>query len=154
MSRSVDRVREALAAAGVDTEIRELDASTRTAPEAAAAVGCELGAIVKSLVFRGHDTGVAVLALVRGSERADEEAVSALAGDRIERASPQFVREETGFAIGGVPPLGHGLTPLVDEGLLAYDEVWAAAGTPRALFGIAPQRLVEVTGGRVVRITP
>jgi prolyl-tRNA editing enzyme YbaK/EbsC (Cys-tRNA(Pro) deacylase) len=152
LSRSARRVQEALHAAGEHVEVRELSDSTRTAPEAAQAVGCELGAIVKALVFRGERSGDPVLALVSGANRADEEAIAAAVGEPIGRATPDFVRERTGFAIGGVAPVGHGLRPLVDADLLAFDEVWAAAGTPRALFAIAPARLVEVTGGEVAAI--
>ena len=152
LSRSAQRVQQALHAAGVDVEVRELSESTRTAPEAAEAVGCALGAIVKALVFRGERSGEAVLALVSGANRADEAAIAAAVGEPIGRATPDFVRERTGFAIGGVAPVGHGLRPLVDADLLSFDEVWAAAGTPRALFAIAPARLVEVTGGSVVAI--
>lgn len=152
MSRSARRVQEALHAAGVDVEVRELSESTRTAPEAAAAVGCDLGAIVKALVFRAERSGEAVLALVSGANRADEAAIAAAVGEPIGRATPEFVRETTGFAIGGVAPVGHGLRPLVDADLMRHAEVWAAAGTPRALFAIAPARLVEVTGGSVVAI--
>jgi prolyl-tRNA editing enzyme YbaK/EbsC (Cys-tRNA(Pro) deacylase) len=151
LPRSARRVQDALRELGLDVEVRELDASTRTAPEAAGAVGCEVGAIVKSLVFRGQ-SGEAVLALVSGANRADEGRVAALAGEPVARADPDYVRGATGFAIGGVPPVGHGLAPLVDEDLLAYEEVWAAAGTPRAVFGVAPSRLVEISGGRVAAL--
>ena len=129
LSRSARRVQEALHAAGVDVEVRELSDSTRTAPEAAEAVGCELGAIVKALVFRGERSGEAVLALVSGANRADEAAIAAAVGEPIGRATPDFVREATGFAIGGVPPVGHDLRPLVggDAARAVRDRAGAAA---------------------------
>jgi len=136
----------------VEVAARELPASTRTAPEAAAAVGCEVGAIVKSLVFRSGED--AVLVLVSGANRADEARLEAELGAPIERADADFVRAATGYSIGGVPPLGHPtpLRTLVDEDLLDHEVVWGAAGTPRSVFPIAPGELVGLTGGRVVRI--
>jgi prolyl-tRNA editing enzyme YbaK/EbsC (Cys-tRNA(Pro) deacylase) len=128
--------------------VRELDASTRTAPEAAAAVGCELGAIVKSLVFRGAESGEAVLVLVAGDNRADEERVAAVVGEPVGRADADFVRAATGYAIGGVAPVGHPapLRTVLDEDLMRFAEVWAAAGTPRAVFGVAPGALAAAVG--------
>jgi len=148
----VERVREALAGAGLATEVREMPASTRTAPEAAAAVGCTVGQIVKSLVFRGAVSGRPLLALVSGKNRADEAKLAAHFGEPIGRADADFVRERTGFAIGGVAPLGHAepVAPLVDRDLMAFGEVWAAAGAPNAVFPIAPADLLRATGGRVV----
>ena len=136
----------------MEVEARELPDSTRTAPEAAAAVGCEVGAIVKSLVFRVGDE--AVLALVSGGNRADESLLEAGFGAAVERADADFVRAATGYSIGGVPPIGHPrpLRTLVDEDLLGYDVVWAAAGTPHAVFPIEPHQLARLVGGRVVRL--
>lgn len=149
---SVQRVREALAAAGLGADVQELAASTRTAQEAAAAVGCTVAQIVKSLVFRGTVSDRVVLALVSGPNRADEQRLGALAGEPVARADAAFVRDRTGFAIGGVPPVGH-LTPprvLVDRTLLAFPVVWAAAGSPHAVFAVAPADLVRASGGEVV----
>ena len=131
--------------------VREFPAGTRTAAQAAAAVGCEVGAIVKALVFAAERP---LLALVAGANRADEDRLAAEAGGPVRRASPDYVREHTGYAIGGVSPVGHPapLPTLVDEDLLRHPVVWAAAGTPRCVFPIAPARLVEITGGRVVRL--
>jgi prolyl-tRNA editing enzyme YbaK/EbsC (Cys-tRNA(Pro) deacylase) len=147
LPRSARRVHAALEDAGVDAEIR-LVGDAHTAPEAAAIVGCELGAIVKTLVFRAADGGQPVLVLVSGSNRADE----ALLG--VSRADAGFVREVTGFAIGGVPPVAHAVAMrvLVDPDLLTYDEVWCAGGTPNTLFPIAPSELVRVTGGEVTAV--
>jgi prolyl-tRNA editing enzyme YbaK/EbsC (Cys-tRNA(Pro) deacylase) len=136
----------------VEVDARELPASTRTAPEAAAAVGCEVGAIVKSLVFRIGDE--AVLALVSGGNRADEALLEAGFGAAVERADAAFVRAATGYSIGGVPPIGHPrpLRTLVDEDLLRFPVVWGAAGTPRSVFPIAPDELARLAGGAVVRL--
>jgi prolyl-tRNA editing enzyme YbaK/EbsC (Cys-tRNA(Pro) deacylase) len=147
-------VQEALRALGLPADVRELDASTRTAPEAAAAVGCELGAIVKSLVFRGTGSGDPVLVLVSGDNRAVETRVAEEIGEPVARADADFVRAATGYAIGGVPPVGHPgpVRTLVDEDLLRFGEVWAAAGTPRAVFPIPPDALARAAGGRVTAI--
>jgi len=136
----------------VEVDARELPDSTRTAPEAAAAVGCEVGAIVKSLVFRRGDE--AVLALVSGANRADEGLLEAEFGAAVERADADFVRAATGYSIGGVPPIGHPapLRTLVDEDLLRHELVWAAAGTPRSVFPIEPRELAWLARGTVVRL--
>ena len=152
MKQSVQRVADALGAAGLAAEIRELSASTRTAEEAATAVGTTVPRIVKSLVFLADDTPI--LALVSGSNRLDTERLGTALGKRISRADAATVRAATGFAIGGVPPLGHA-TPvdvLIDRDLLQFDVVWAAAGTPHAVFPIAPADLVRATGGRVMEL--
>ena len=145
---AVDRVVAALARAGVDAEIREYPEGARTAQDAAAAVGCELGQICKSLVFRVGDDPLLVIA--SGSNRVDEGRFGGV------KADAAFVREQTGYVIGGVPPFAHArpMDTIVDEDLLAYDVVWAAAGTPRAVFPIAPGTLVAVSGGRVARVRP
>lgn len=154
LPRSARRVRDALAELGLDAEIRELPDSTRTAPEAAAAVGCPQGAIVKSMIFRGVSSGAAVLVLVSGDNRADEARVAAAVGEAVERPDADFVRAATGYAIGGVPPVGHPerLATLVDEDLLRFAEVWSAAGTPRTVFPAAPDALARVTGGTVLAL--
>ena len=154
LKASAQKVQEALAARGFANAVVELPASTRTAAEAAAAVGCEVGQIVKSLVFRGRQSGRAVLIVASGSHRVDEGAVRAVLGEEIEKATADFVREQTGFAIGGVPPLGHAheIATLVDEDLLRHEKIWAAAGHPQAVFPLTPAELVAMTGGKVARI--
>jgi len=154
LPRSARRVQEALRALGLPDEVRELDDSTRTAVEAAATVGVELGAIVKSLVFRRAATGDAVVVLVSGDNRADESLVSSALGEAVERADADFVRAATGYAIGGVPPVGHEspLRTLMDEDLLRFEVVWAAAGTPRAVFPVAPAELARAIGVEPVSI--
>ena len=126
---------------------------TRTAADAAAAIGCSVGQIVKSLVFR-RASGGALLVVASGSNRVDEEKLAALAGEPVVKADAAFVREATGFAIGGVPPAGHPapVETVVDEDLLAYEQVWAAAGTPRTVFPLTPDELVSMTGGRVADV--
>ena len=154
LKASARRVRDALAAKGVAFEIREFPASTRTSAEAAAAIGCEIGQIAKSLIFRAKKTDRPVLVMASGANRVDEKALAALVGEKIGRADADFVRRTTGFAIGGVPPLGHATPPvtLIDRDLLAFGEIWAAAGTPNAVFRLAPQDLCTLTGGQVANI--
>jgi prolyl-tRNA editing enzyme YbaK/EbsC (Cys-tRNA(Pro) deacylase) len=147
-------VQVALRALGLPADVRELDDSTRTAPEAAAAVGCELGAIVKSLVFRGASSGEPLLALVSGSNRADEALVAHAVGEPVERPDAAYVREATGYSIGGIPPVGHPapVRVVVDEDLLRFETVWAAAGNPHAVFPIASADLVRATDAAVTRL--
>jgi prolyl-tRNA editing enzyme YbaK/EbsC (Cys-tRNA(Pro) deacylase) len=147
-SRSVRRVEEAAAALGLAIQVRRFPEGTRTAPDAARAVGCEVGQIVKSLVFVAD--GRPILALTSGANRADVGKLAALTGaSAVRRATAEEAREATGFAIGGTPPFGHPrpLTVLVDRDLLGWPEVWAAAGAPDAVFGVAPEQLLEASGG-------
>jgi prolyl-tRNA editing enzyme YbaK/EbsC (Cys-tRNA(Pro) deacylase) len=132
----------------------ELPASTRTAPEAAAAVGCTVGQIVKSLIFRGKESGRAVLSLVSGANRVNEQILTGLLGEPVGKADADFVREQTGFAIGGVAPLAHAhpILTFIDEDLLQYEEIWAAAGTPNAVFRLKSADLQRMTGGQVVKV--
>ena len=140
---------------GPGFQVMECDAGTRTAADAAAAIGCTVSQIGKSLIFRASESGRPVLVVASGTNRVDEQSVSRIVGERIGRADATFVREKTGFAIGGVPPVGHATAPivLIDEDLLRFDEIWAAAGTPNAVFKLTPKQLVGLTGGRVARIT-
>jgi len=142
------------AALGDRFQVLEFDLSTRTAADAAAAIGCEVAEIAKSLVFRGVDSGQAVMIIASGVDRVDEKKAAAALGERIARADADFVREATGFAIGGVPPVGHRTKPLVliEESLMRFDEIWAAAGTPNAVFRLTPSDLIELTGGRTVAV--
>ena len=151
MSKSLARVRSALAAAGLKAAPLEMPAETRTAEQAAAAAGCALDQIVKSILFQGADSGRLYLFLTAGGNRVDETRASALAGETLVRADGQTVRAVTGFAIGGVAPLGH-LTPLpvwMDPRLLEFDTVWAAAGTPRHIFPAAPADLARAAGAKL-----
>ncbi|MGQ9371428.1 YbaK/EbsC family protein [Azospirillum sp. A39] len=150
LSPSARRVQDVLDAIALGHRVVEHERSTRTSQEAADAVGCTVGQIAKSLIFRARASGRPVLVIASGANRVDEKAVAALVGEKIERADPEFVRAKTGFAIGGVPPVGHAEAPLVviDEDLLAFDTIWAAAGTPNAVFRLSPDQLVSMTGGR------
>ena len=155
MNASMRRVAEALRERGIGVEVRELPDSTRTATEAAAALGCDVAEIAKSLVFRGAESGDPVLVIASGADRVDERLLAVAVGEPIEKADADFVRERTGYGIGGVPPVGHSapLTTFVEERMLALERVWAAAGTPRAVFGpVSPAELVQITGGRVVAV--
>lgn len=136
-------------------QVLEFDASTRTAADAAAAIGCSVPQIAKSLIFRAGVSNRPVLVIASGANRVDEKRVAALVGEPIARADAEFVRTVTGFAIGGVPPVGHATQPivLVDETLLTFAQIWAAAGTPNAVFRLTPAQLVELTGGRVAPVS-
>jgi prolyl-tRNA editing enzyme YbaK/EbsC (Cys-tRNA(Pro) deacylase) len=148
-SSAPNRVQAALSAAGVAARIQEFPTSTRTAQDAADAVGSSVGQIVKSLVFLAG--GAPVLALVSGANRLDPARLAALTGGPIGKADADAVRQATGYAIGGVPPTGFPapIPTFIDRDLLQYEVVWAAAGTPRHVFPITPEDLVRITGGRV-----
>jgi Cys-tRNA(Pro) deacylase len=150
MSEAARKVADALAAAGVEAEVRSYAESTRTADEAAAAVDANVGQIVKSLVFLAD--GRPILALVSGANRLDTAKLAQIAGAKITRADADTVRAATGYAIGGVPPVGlaTALPVYCDRDLLQYAEVWAAAGTPHAVFSIAPETLARITDAQVV----
>ena len=154
LSPSACKVQEALRILGVTCEVREMDKTTRSAQDAARAVGCEVGQIAKSLVFKGATTRQAVLVITSGSNRVDEKKLSERIGEPVLKADADFVRQQTGFAIGGVPPVGHAqpIAVFIDEDLLTYSEIWAAAGTPQAVFRLSPQELQKITNGRVIRV--
>ncbi|MBI5838619.1 MAG: YbaK/EbsC family protein [Chloroflexi bacterium] len=154
LSPSAQKVQNALSELGYDYIVIEHAESTRTAQEAADRAGCELGQIIKSLIFKGKISGKPILVLTSGANRVDEKRISEYAGEAIGRADADFVRAVTGFAIGGVPPLGHvqKMETYVDEDLLQYAIVWGAAGTPNAIFELTPADLQKMTGGRVARI--
>jgi len=154
LSPSAQKVQNALKELDYQYKVIEFKKSTRTAEEAAQRVECEVGQIVKSLIFQGKSSGKAVLILTSGANRVDVKRVHDHAEEKIGRADPAFVRERTGFAIGGIPPLGH-LHPIetyVDEDLLQYETVWAAAGTPNAVFEMDADQLEKMTGGKVIAI--
>ena len=151
---SVKKVQQTLKSLGFSDEIVVFPDSTRTAIEAAQAVGCSVGQIVKSLVFRGAQLHKPVLALVSGANRVNEKRLGLLFGEEIEKADADFVRQHTGFAVGGVPPVGHveDLATFIDRDLLQYDEIWAAAGSPHTVFRLTPGDLQRMTGGEVVTL--
>ena len=139
---------------GLDNEVRELPATTRSAEEAAAAIGCRVEQIAKSLVFKTKGSEKAVLVIASGKNRVDEKKLAVYVGEPIERADADFVRQKTGFAIGGVPPVGHSekLETFIDEDLLQYEAIWAAAGTPNAVFRLTPADLTKMTNGKVIPV--
>lgn len=154
LSPSAQKVQDALNALGTAFTVIESEIPTKTAQQAADFAGCQLGQIVKSLIFRGSRSGKPILVLTSGANRVDESRISEYAGEPIGRADPDFVRAVTGFAIGGVPPIGH-LQPLetyLDEDLMQYETIWAAAGTPNSLFQLTPAALEAMTGGKVARV--
>ena len=155
LSSSAQRVQDALAAAGVSTRIVEYDVPARTSAEAAAVLGCAVGQIAKSLIFRAA-SGSPVLVIASGAHRVDEAKIAALAGEPIGKADADFVRAVTGYAIGGIPPLAHAqaLRTFVDRNLMQYETVYAAGGTPHAMFPIAPAELVRVAGGAIADTAP
>lgn len=140
---AAQRVADAAKALGLTIRVLEMPASTRTAQDAANACGCSVGQIVKSLVFAGRKSGKPYLLLVSGDNRVDEKAIAAVLGEPLRKPDADFVREKTGFAIGGVAPIGHAnaMQTVFDQDLLKYESVWAAAGTPNCVFETNPQAL-------------
>jgi prolyl-tRNA editing enzyme YbaK/EbsC (Cys-tRNA(Pro) deacylase) len=136
-------------------DVVELPDSTRTAVEAAQAVGCQVGQIVKSLVFKAKRSERPILVVASGSNRVSEKVIESLIGEPLGKADADFVRQRTGFVIGGVPPVGHSeaLQTFIDQDLFNYSEIWAAAGTPHAVFRLTPADLAQMTGGQVIKIT-
>ena len=151
LSRSARRVQEAFAALGTACEIMELPASTRTAVEAASAIGCTVEQIAKSLVFRTVSGQKPILVIASGTNRVNEARIAEYAGEPIEKADAAYLRAKTGFVIGSVPPLGHvePMVTIIDEDLLKLGDIWAAAGTPNAVCKLTATRLIELTGGTV-----
>jgi prolyl-tRNA editing enzyme YbaK/EbsC (Cys-tRNA(Pro) deacylase) len=151
---SAQRVQDAASGLGLDIAVRVMDAPTRTAEEAASACGVTVSQIVKSLVFLGGESGKPYLLLVSGTNRVNEKGVARHLGEKLKRPDADAVRALTGYAIGGIPPFGHD-TPLatyVDADLLQYDVVWAAAGTPKAVFRVAPAQLRDATKATVIDV--
>lgn len=155
LSKSAEIVQKALLERGLEFGVVELATSTRTANDAATTIGCQVGQIVKSLLFRTKETQRPVLVLASGKNRVNEEAIQRYVGEKIAKADADYAREKTGFAIGGIPPLGH-LNPIshiyIDEDLLQYETLWAAAGTPYAVFSLPAIWLHVATGGQIVSI--
>ncbi len=151
LSQSAQKVQDALTARGFDYQVVEFAQPTRTSAEAAAAVGCDVGQIAKSIVFRGKRSHQAILVIASGANRVNEKRLRDLVGEPVEKPDADFVRAQTGYAIGGVPPLGHSqpLTVLIDNDLLQYAEIWAAAGTPNAVFRLLPTDLAAISGGQL-----
>ncbi len=154
LKEACQRVAAGAQALGLEIEIRQMSQSTRTAEEAAAACGCAVGQIVKSLVFRGKTSGKPYLLLVSGANRVNEKAVATVIGEALVRPDAQYVRDVTGYAIGGIPPLAHreALVTYIDADLLGHEHVWAAAGTPESVFRVVPQDMAAKTGAVMITV--
>ena len=154
MSKSLKRVRAALDAAEVETQVLET-ALSRTALDAAKAIGCEVDQIAKSIIFRGENSGEAILFLTAGGNRVDNDKATALANEPLGQADATLIRAQTGFAIGGVAPVGHlnAIRAFLDPRLLDFDILWAAAGTPHHVFSISPRKLAEISNAQVIDFT-
>lgn len=148
---SAQKVQDALFDGGFTNTVVEMPDSTRTSAEAAQTVGCTVSQIAKSILFRAKTSDRPVLVIASGTNRVDEKKVAALLGEKLGKADADFVRERTGFAIGGVAPLGHSgpVEIFIDQDLMAFDEIWAAAGTPKCVFKLTPAQLAEMTAGRI-----
>jgi len=154
LPKSAQKVQDALDAFGLSLTVILMPDSTRTAQEAADALHCTVAQIAKSLIFRGTVSGRPILIIASGANRVNEKAVGRLIGEKLARADADFVQKQTGYAIGGIPPVGH-VAPIatyIDEDLLQYDEIWAAAGTPHAVFALTPDILKTMTGGEVISV--
>ena len=155
LAKSADSVQKALDDLKMQCKVVELPSSTRTASDAASSIGCDIAQIAKSLIFKTKDTNKTVLILASGVNQVDCRAIESACGEKIVKADADFVREVTGFAIGGIPPIGHKTSIefiYIDEDLLKLDELWAAAGTPNAVFSITSSDLIKATNGRVLKI--
>ena len=155
LSPKAQRVQDALRGLGFSHQVLESPRTTRSAADAAQAIGCRVEQIAKSLVFRCRGTDKPVLVIASGPNRVDEKQIGEYRSEPVEMATPDFVRDRTGFVIGGVPPVGHQepLETYIDEDLFRYGDIWAAAGTPNAVFRLSPKDLADMTNGRVVRVT-
>ena len=153
LSASAQQFQDHLASRGYPNRVVEMPESTRTSAEAAAAIGCSVAQIAKSIIFRTEQNKsvFAVMVVASGINRVDEKKVQALIGHPVRKADADFVRQQTGYAIGGVPPTGHDhpVKILIDEDLMQFGEIWAAAGSPRAVFQLTPAQLVEMTSGTI-----
>ena len=154
LSPTAQKVQDQLISLGFNCNVIEFQESTRTSQEAAERAGCSLGQIIKSLIFKGKTSDKPILVLTSGANRVDENRISGYVGEPIGRADANFVREITGFAIGGVPPLGHKqkMETYLDEDLMQYLTIWAAAGTPNAIFELTPDALQKMTEGKIARV--
>jgi len=151
---SPQKVQEALKALGFIDQVVELQSTTRTSAEAAQVLGCQVEQIAKSIVFQGKQTQKPILVIASGSNRVNENRIEDFISEPIGKADANYVREHTGFVIGGVPPIGHveKVEIFIDEDLLRFEEIWAAAGSPNAVFKVTPSDLIKMTGGRVTSI--
>ncbi|HHU50168.1 MAG: YbaK/EbsC family protein [Caldicoprobacterales bacterium] len=154
LKKSAAKVQAVLNEFGCKLNVVEFSESTRTAQEAADAIGCTVGQIAKSLIFKGRTSQKPILIITSGANRVNEKTIKEYTGEKLKKADAEFVLEHTGFSIGGVPPVGHTkpLTTFIDEDLMQYEEIWAAAGTPNAVFKLTPKILAEMTKGRIIKV--
>lgn len=154
LRESAQRVQDFLHKLGLKSKVVEFQELTRTSEEAARTIGCEVGQIAKTLIFKGKISSKPICVIASGKNKVDEKKIKAWVGEEIERPDADFVLKHTSFSIGGIPPVGFSFErpPFIDEDLLSYKELWAAAGTPYAVFCITPQELVAITEGKVVNI--
>lgn len=154
LKKSAEKVQRILNELGFELNVMEFPASTRTAQEAADAIGCTIGQIAKSLIFKGKSSQKPILIIASGTNRVNEKVVKEYIGEKLEKADADFVLEHTGYAIGGIPPVGHTepISTFIDEDLMQYSEIWAAAGTPNAVFKLTPNTLVEITKGTIIKV--
>jgi prolyl-tRNA editing enzyme YbaK/EbsC (Cys-tRNA(Pro) deacylase) len=151
-SKNARQMQEILGQFGCDSRVVEMDVPTRTVEEAARAIGCDVGQIAKSLVFMRKGSKQPVLIIASGENRVNEKRMKTHLGEKLEKADAEFILEHTGYVIGGIPPVGHRnpIDTFIDEDLLQYEEIWAAAGAPNAVFCVSPNALLKMTGGNVV----
>jgi prolyl-tRNA editing enzyme YbaK/EbsC (Cys-tRNA(Pro) deacylase) len=155
LSPQARKVQQALHVLGLQLDVIELPDSTRTSIEAAQAIGCQVGQIAKSVVFQALTSRRPILVIASGSNRINEKRITGLVGEEISKADADFVHDRTGFTIGGVPPLGHSekIETFIDQDLMQYGEIWAAAGTPHAVFRLTPDDLLRMTAAKVIQVT-
>ena len=148
------RIQDVLHDHNLGLKVIEFKELTRTSQEAASTIGCEVGQIAKTLIFKGKTTGKPICIIASGKNRVDEKKIEQLVGEEIEKPDAEYVLKHTSFVIGGVPPIGFkfDIKPLIDEDLMAYQEIWAAAGTPFSVFRLSPNDLLLITQGRIVNI--
>ncbi len=154
LSPSAQKVQDTLRALGFSNQVQELPQTTRTSADAAQAIGCTVAQIAKSVIFKAKNSGKPVMVIASGTNRVNEKKIAAYLAEPVEKPDADFVRQRTGFVIGGVAPVGHSepLDIFIDEDLLQFDHIWAAAGTPNAVFELTPADLVRMTGGQVISI--
>jgi len=154
LSSSAQRVQSALNEHNLELRVVELPGSTRTSQEAADTIGCEVSQIAKSIIFRGKESETPILVIASGENRVSERKLKSVVGEKVEKPDAEFVLEETGYAIGGIPPVGHknDIVTYIDEDLMDHKVIWAAAGTPNAVFSLTPQELLEITNGEIIDV--
>lgn len=152
LKKSSEKVQNVLKELEFELDVVELSESTRTAQEAANAIGCTVSQIAKSIIFKGKASQKPILVVASGTNRINEKAIKELIGEKLEKADADFVLEQTGFVIGGIPPISHKnpITTFIDEDLMQYDEIWAAAGTPNSVFKLTPTILTELTKAQII----